>query len=261
MAKGRFELKYLVTEELARKIAAYAAPWCEPDRHVKPGERDYTITSLYLDTPGLAFHWAKRKLQFERTKTRVRTYGLLSDGPVFAEIKRRFGDLMVKSRAQIDQERWREVADPNENGDLTTLALSPDGRFTVEDFASQARGLQLRPVVVVRYEREPYVGLFDSGQRVRLTFDRNLRILRARELTLGGDDSKYQSIDYASMFDTAESRVIVEMKFDVEAPQWMQALIYRFDLCRLAFSKYCAGVDMLQDESYLQAPQRLVSVC
>lgn len=256
---GRFEYKYTVTERVARAIAAWAAPWVAPDRHVLPGETGYTITSLYLDTHDLALHWAKRTLQYARVKARVRTYGRNADGPVFVELKRRYGDVMVKSRAHVQREGWEGILDPGRISCAPeALAVSHVGGSGVTDFVAVVRTMGLHPVVLVRYEREPYIGRVNP--RVRLTFDRSLRVRSETSVTLGGDDRGYRAIDYAALFDQPMSQVIVEMKFDGVAPVWMQDLVYQFELLRCSFSKYCAGIDVLADEGRVDAPNRLWAV-
>lgn len=256
---GRSEYKYTVSEDVARAIAAWAQAWVEFDRHVLPGEDSYSITSLYLDTPDLAFHWAKRTMQYARVKARVRTYGREADGPVFAELKRRYGDVMVKSRAEVDGTSWRGLlAPPIAGRSPEDLAVSESGRGAITDFVGLVASHALRPVVLVRYEREPYVGLVD--RRTRLTFDRSLRARRVSGAELEGGDGGYRAIDYASAFDQPMSQVIVEMKFDGVAPVWMRDIVYRFGLLRSAFSKYCVAVDVLSDEGRIDGPGRLATV-
>jgi hypothetical protein len=254
---SRFEFKYTVCDALAREIAEYAKPWTEPDKHVPPGQVGYTITSTYLDTPDMRFLWEKRTLQPNRMKLRVRSYGIRSEGPFFAEIKRRFGDVMVKTRALIPREAIPPIADPaGGSEDPGRFASKRAGIPVVRDFTALVRELELRPVVVVRYDRQPLAGLYDS--HTRLTFDRSLRCCIPRRLEVTPDDRDFQAVDFAALFDQPESQVIVELKFDGRAPFWMQDLIYRFNLIRSSFSKYVAGLDVLGEQFRLGAPGRLV---
>jgi len=255
--ESRFEFKYTVPEALAREIAAYAAPWTAPDKHVPPGQTGYTITSTYLDTPDMRFLWEKRTLQRNRIKLRIRAYGDRSEGPFFAEIKRRFGDVMVKTRALMPREAIPFVADPSGGAeDPGSFASKRAGIPVLRDFTALVRELELRPVVVVRYDREPLAGVYDS--HTRLTFDRRLRCCIPRKLEVTPDDRDFQAVDFAALFDKTQSEVIVELKFDNRAPFWMQDLIYRFDLIRSSFSKYVAGLDVLGDQARLSVPSRLV---
>ena len=246
-APPRSEYKFTVEEPLAQALAAWAAPWVETDPHVRPGRVDYTITSLYLDSPDLAFYWAKRTLQFARVKARIRTYGESSDGPVFVELKRRFGDVSRKTRAEVARSAWGGIVDPTlATGTPEELALRPHGRAVLTDFVALLQRYALRPVVLVRYDREPYRDRLNS--RTRLTFDRRLRCRGPASATLGANDRYYRAIDYAAMFQQTRSQVIVEMKFDGVAPRWMLDLVCRFDILRTSFSKYATGVDALHEE-------------
>ena len=49
----RYELKYTVTESLARAIRDYIQPLFSLDQHASPQERGYIVNNVYLDTPGL----------------------------------------------------------------------------------------------------------------------------------------------------------------------------------------------------------------
>jgi len=254
-AEGRYELKYVVPEECARAIAEHVRPYCDPDPFLE-GEREYTISSLYLDTPTLAHYHQKRIHQRDRVKVRIRTYGMLSDGPVFLELKRRTGDVVVKSRARVPRERWVALASspgPVEMPDLRALK-----QYVVEDFRTHVLGLAMRPVVVVRYDREPYVGRTDPG--VRVTFDRRLRFLPASEFVLPSRDVDYLPFDYAGVFFAGRSLVVLEIKFDERFPVWVPDLIRRFDLARVSFSKYCNSLERVLSCGWDHHPGRLAPV-
>ena len=63
-----FELKFLVTEAVAARVAEWAARHLAPDPHAGGSREDgYRVTSLYLDTPGLdVYH---RRGSFGRPST------------------------------------------------------------------------------------------------------------------------------------------------------------------------------------------------
>ena len=77
----RLELKVVVDEATALRIGRDILPYCRADEHnvgASAAMGDYTIRSLYLDTPSLAFYRAKDRGDSERMKLRIRTY---SDDP------------------------------------------------------------------------------------------------------------------------------------------------------------------------------------
>jgi hypothetical protein len=101
----RLELKYLVGEATALRIQRDIEPFCRPDRHnpsrAEPGlPRGYSITSLYLDSPGLAFHQAKERGDPDRLKLRVRGYE--RSPRAVLECKRRVADVIDKTRVTVD---------------------------------------------------------------------------------------------------------------------------------------------------------------
>jgi hypothetical protein len=254
---ARYELKYLIPEAKAARIAGFLEPYCVPDPFLKGAPR-YTITSLYLDTPALDLLWSKRTLQSVRMKARVRTYGILSDGPVFLELKRRFNDVMVKTRVEVPRERWAEVLEAGADSRFAEWAHKPSKAHVIQDFRVQCTSLDLSPKVLVRYERQPFVGRQDPG--VRVTFDRGLRCLGQRDPVLHPHDRDYRFIDAPDVFEGRESLVILEMKFDGVYPLWMIDLVRRFDLLRESFSKYAVCMDKVRTELAEFTPGRRVPV-
>lgn len=254
--KGRYELKYVVPPDCAAAIRKYIEPYCDPDPFLF-GAREYTITSLYLDTFNLAYYWAKRVHQKDRVKVRVRTYGPRAEGAVFLELKRRYGDVIAKSRAQVPRESWVRIA--GAPGPLDASLVKERKRLIVEDFRAHVLGLSLRPVVSVRYDREPYVGRTEPG--VRVTFDRRMRYRATSEMELPPDDREYLPFDYAGLFSPGDgSLVVVEVKFDDYIPPWVPDLVRRFDIVRVSFSKYCNAVDPILSRLWTYDPNRLAPV-
>ena len=254
---ARYELKYLITERKARRMADFLAAYCVPDPFLGPAGGSYCITSLYFDTLDLRLYWERKTLQPYRMKARVRTYGSRCEGPVFLELKRRCNDVMIKTRAKVPRDRWPDAVagDPEE---LATWAKDRAGATMIHDFRSQCVGLSLRPYVSIRYDRVPLVGRFDPG--VRVTFDRGLRYRPTKDAWLAPDDREYRPFDFADVFFARESLVVLELKFDGTYPLWMIDAVRRFDLTRESFSKYMATVDLMLTESSTYSPTMWKSV-
>jgi hypothetical protein len=247
---ARHELKYIIPESLAQRIAVYASAYCDRDRFLDPGKTEYTITSLYLDSPQLHYFWDKKNLRWDRTKLRVRTYGMQCEGPVFAEVKRRFGDIVSKLRTKVPRETWPTLITSPTAFDP---ALFPSSKLHVlQDFCIQCERMNLGPLVLVRYDREPFAGRHDRQNRV--TLDRSLRHRPAVDPVLSPDDSEYLPVHFSAGVFTCEPRVVLEMKFDRGFPIWMNEMVERFDLDRGSFSKYTRCVDDMQMESMSHAP-------
>ena len=247
---SRHELKYVIPESIAQRVAVYASAYCNRDRFLDPGETKYTITSLYLDSPELHFYWDKKKLRWDRIKLRIRTYGRRSEGPVFAEIKRRYGDIVCKSRTAVPRETWPALITRPTGFDRTSFPSSK--LHVLEDFCLQCERMHLRSSVLVRYDREPFAGRHDRQNRI--TLDRALRYRPVFEPVLAADDREYLPVPFGAGLFTCEPRVVLEMKFDRGFPIWMNELVGQFDLDRGSFSKYTRSVDVMQTESFSHAP-------
>ncbi len=250
-AGSRYELKYQIEDRLADQIVRAASTWYERDPHLAPGRREYVITSLYLDTPRMDFYLDRECQRFDRVKARVRTYGPRNEGPVFLEIKRRFGDTMVKTRALVPTERWTQVLDPGVP-DLSGWDLTPAREAVVRDFAQLCLGRALRPVVSIRYDREAYVGR--SREDLRLTVDRRMRYVPVRNLEIPADDRRYRVMDSGYAFLGGRTKAVLEVKFTGRHPLWLEDLLARFDLPRESFSKYLTAVEAMLDEAEISCP-------
>src|SRR5512132_1456784 len=86
----RFELKYLVSEPIARAMRQFVRCYLRPDEFAAESpDFSYAVHSLYLDSPDLCLYGATNGGERNRFKLRVRFYDDGPDAPVFFEIKRR----------------------------------------------------------------------------------------------------------------------------------------------------------------------------
>ena len=233
----RYELKYLVPEGITDAVRAAVAPFCAPDPHARdlPGGR-YTITSLYLDSPRHEFYRAKSERDFARLKLRVRTYGDESEGPVFIEIKRKYGEIIAKTRVRAPRASWPEL-----------LAGAPpaDADPVLHDFSALMARYRAGAVLLARYTREPFVSLVDDYARV--TFDRELRYQACDRFDLRGEAMAWHQADDRIATKGTRYGAVLELKCTVDVPRWMMGIIRRFDLLRTGYSKYCTGVARIRD--------------
>ena len=66
----RHELKYLVSDEDARRISRSLRPFCELDLHSQASpDAQYLVQSLYLDSPRHHLYWASKVEQVGRLKS------------------------------------------------------------------------------------------------------------------------------------------------------------------------------------------------
>jgi SPX domain protein involved in polyphosphate accumulation len=245
----RYELKYVIPESMCAPLRAALRPYCELDRFsAATDDKQYCITSLYYDTPTLLFHRTKQAKQLRRFKLRVRTYGIESDGPVFFEVKRKIGDIVAKARARVPRADWSARLRPQ----------TDDGVGAAErDFTSLLSRHDARPTLLARYHREAWVSTIDNYARV--TFDRRLLYQPFHRHDLRGDSRCWRSSDDAMTTRGTSRGVVLELKSTVDVPRWMVALIRRFDLARVGFSKYCSGVERVLRESGSASADRVAT--
>lgn len=227
----RYECKYVIDEVQAAAIRAGIRPYVEPDPYARlRSDGCYAIRSVYLDSPNLRLCLETRNGHVNRLKLRVREYPDHGpDGPVFVEIKRRYDRRVLKSRARMPRhEAGRLVAGVTEG----VPGLSREEQACHDEFLSWVQCWQARPVVWVGYTREAYVGTFQED--LRITFDRDLHCAPAEG---------FEQPDEDLWRELAPCRIVLELKFDVSYPDWLQRLVARHDLRQVSFSKYANSVE------------------
>lgn len=233
----RREYKCLIDERTVERIRRYIAGICVVDPHASDTGH-YTIDTLYLDSPGLDTYRATVEERSDRYKLRIRGYPSAPSAPVFLEVKRRIGDTIRKTRVAIDGD-WQRVLD----GDLPPFA--PKQRAAFDNFICHYHLLPMQPTVMVRYEREPYFSTLDDYARV--TFDRALAFQSVTELSMVTDDHAWTPIDHAfAQRGSADSLVLLELKFTSAVPGWMRRMVQTLELPRDAFCKYARAIEALQ---------------
>ena len=234
----RFEAKYVIHPSLVPLIREYIQPFCIPDPNTEGDPPEYVITTLQLDAPNLALHYMKDREVGSRFKLRCRTYGSMPVNPVFLEIKRKIQGVIVKSRAMIPRASW---GDPFAEGRQYSIPFrSARERLTYAEFGRLVKLLGAEPVILIRYIRESYMSRGDRYARV--TFDRNMLYSRARGWDLPPVNARWHSMDSGEALNRPYSGVILELKMDRDAPQWMIDITRRFDLVRTGFCKYSTAV-------------------
>jgi hypothetical protein len=233
---GRFEYKYLLDPGLLPALRERFRQFVRIDSHAlgREGGR-YTIHSIYFDTRALRDYHEKLSGVERRRKLRIRVYNERQAASVaYLEVKRKVGDIITKQRAPL---LYGDVGPLLSSGDIAGYIIANDGVSKAVDnarsfFYSLHTGGMI-PTVLVTYEREPYVGIFDPG--FRLTFDTGLRF------------ASYPAVEDAfrdtEMRRGLEGFVIMEVKYDLRMPMWVRGIIEDFGLRRTGVSKYCTGID------------------
>jgi hypothetical protein len=241
----RLELKYLIDESRVEEIRREISAYCEPDPHNpsetglydRPCQRGYSIRSLYLDSPGLAFHMAKQRGDPDRLKLRVRTYS--DHSPAVLELKRKYSDVTDKKRAVVERGSVPDAV----AGLAKPLDPDPKAQEFLDEFAMIAARYGAMPMLNIRYEREAYRSLVDGYARV--TFDRHIAGQRTYSWDLIGDPDEWIAFDDHWREGMPASPVVLEIKCHALVPWWVTELVRNQRLHRRAFSKYSIGIYLM----------------
>ena len=189
-----------------------------------PHTRDdgtYQIRSIYFDNFRDKALIEKTEGFQKREKFRIRYY---NDDFSFItlEKKMKIDSLCLKYDARITEEECRSIL----RGDLEFMRDHPDE--LVKEFYAKIHYQNLRPRVLVSYEREPYI--FGPGN-VRVTFDSKIRTSMFHQNFLE------KEVYDISATETPET-MILEVKYDAFLPGIIQDMIQVPSIRQQAFSKY-----------------------
>lgn len=238
---SRFELKYRLNHFQYLKIRNDIQVYMQPDHYTRQtSDNRYLVRSLYFDTYEYRAYEQKMNGDSERVKFRVRTYQRAETGvdTVRVELKMRKGNLTNKKSVFVPFDEfqhfmkyrhWKETQDP----------------ITIE-FERMVLQRNILPMVLVEYDREGYQTRLPGD--LRITFDHHLR--SAHAATLFPDPCFFQS--------HTASRVVMELKFNNEFPDWLNKLVRRHGLKVIANSKYTQAIQIARHDLYY--PERVITV-
>ena len=132
---GRIEYKYLVPNAHLDGIRQAILPYVRSDAF-GDGRGEYTVRSVYYDTPRAACYHEKLDGLEARKKFRIRGYDRPQQSSVvFLEIKRKFGNCISKHRAPLlhtDLDRF--LAAPNIDSELLLTDIASKARTDARTF-------------------------------------------------------------------------------------------------------------------------------
>jgi hypothetical protein len=231
---NRFELKYVITMGQAEKLKSALRAYVVPDGNGNHSGR-YTVTSLYYDSPDLRCYRENEAGVKFRRKLRIRRYEpgevLTEETPIFVEIKQRVDRVIQKRRAMLPYGEALRLCNDRQIPDL-----APGDEAVIEEIYAFVWHYNLRPVSIVRYERQAFVGTeYDIGLRV--TFDRFLSC-QSHQHHLHEQPSGLPMLP--------PNLVVMEVKVNERIPYWLTGMIAAHNLRRDSFSKYCRSVDVVE---------------
>ena len=241
----RFEIKYIINETAAQGIIDFIHPHVIPD----PQDREYPVTSLYLDNDTMSMYWSSEMGEQNRYKLRLRSYTDDESPQVFAEVKRRLNRVILKTRVAIHSEQIEALLAGT--GITEEIVMHPQNRKAFNDlsyFRSLHDAFRPQPCPPVRYNREAYISR--DGDPLRITFDRNLCCIATRQYN-------HELWDQRTFWHVLpQIPVILEVKFTDHYPNYVQQMIQRFGLERTSMAKYVQCVKTLHGESIPTTPEQ-----
>ncbi|MFO1457995.1 MAG: polyphosphate polymerase domain-containing protein [Verrucomicrobiota bacterium] len=233
MQLQRWELKYVVPEELALAVREFVRPYLELDEYgAKRADLSYTIHNLYLDSENLDIYWGTINGDKNRYKLRLRFYEDNPQAPVFFEIKRRMNEAILKQRSGIKRGSVESVLAGQLPAPSELVSNDPRQLVAIQRFVELMMRDCAVPVAHVRYDREAWISVVDNS--VRVTMDRN--VLIAPEFVARFSE---QMDDPTCVFGKL---VILELKFTGRFPDWFKELVRIFGLRQGSASKYADGI-------------------
>lgn len=217
----RFEKKYILNNLQVEQLKHRLSPIMKLDP-ILSGKEFYSIRSLYFDD--YKDTCLKQVINgiSERYKYRIRFYNDNTDYIVL-EKKYKINNMTKKTSVQIT----KEIVDGILKGNFV---ISKDNDKLLNEFYLMIRTRGFRPVVIIDYDRIPYV--YDAGC-VRVTLDYNLSC----------------SYDFDNLFSDEirriplmeEGNTILEVKYNDFIPDYIRFCLQLDGLYRTSYSKYGNG--------------------
>ena len=250
LQSARYEFKYLVSEETARRVQQYTKSYLTPDKFTVGNEHiGYSVHSLYLDSRDLHTYDAVVNGAKNRFKLRLRFYDDDVDKPVFFEIKRRVNLVILKQRAAVKRKAVANLL-TGKAPDYSDLFVDNEKNFkALFNFCRLRDKIDAQPSAYTSYMREGYENPESNVSRV--TLDRRLRAGRYNGQLTIRDLEKWATPEMGG--------VVLELKFTDQFPNWMHTLVQAFDITRGSFPKYVKCVTLLNGkespETGMQVPK------
>ncbi|MGM0531344.1 MAG: VTC domain-containing protein [Bacteroidota bacterium] len=237
----RYELKYLVPNELLPALRQRLLPFVVPDTNCYITNNSifqYTVRSIYLDSHDMECYTHKKSGIKIRRKLRIRGYNELhNNSKVVFEIKRKTGGRIKKQRSIFYFRDLEKLIRYINIEDHIISNGNEDSLNNAHRFFYHLKKKQYMPINLVVYEREAYFGRFDSG--VRITLDKDIRSKLFPKFK-----NLYDNHGMKSFFN---SHFVMEIKYFTDnMPVWARSIVQEFMLRNDAISKYIIGYDVVR---------------
>ena len=213
--KYRHELKYVSSEMELALVKGRLDHLISLDSHVKE-KGIYSIRSLYFDDYDGRCYDENESGSDPREKFRIRIYNG-SASKITLELKKKERNKTLKLSCPLTEEQCRTLMKG------VPLPMRPD----YPKLLLQMRTRLLRPVIIVDYDRVPYVC---KDGNVRITMDKNISASRQLDQFLEPVIPKRPVMEKGSH--------ILEVKYDEFLPDYIKTSLELGTLRQTSFSKF-----------------------
>ncbi len=228
----RQEFKYYVSAEVISKLRTYLKEIMKVDENANSQNNQYTITSLYFDTPNEEDFEDKVDGIKSREKFRLRFYNQKKDLVKF-ESKKRVETAIKKTSSIIPIHDVSEIL----KGNYESL-LNSNSEFLKISYAKlTSRGY--RPKLIVEYDREAY---FLPYGNIRVTFDLNLRTYNS--------ETDLLNISSTAIPIFEDNLQVLEVKHSIPLPSHLKFVLSKIPAARNAISKFVLGHKYIESSAY-----------
>ena len=217
--KYRHELKYVSSELELALVKGRLDHLISLDSHVKE-KGIYSIRSLYFDDYDGRCYDENESGSDPREKFRIRIYNG-SVSKITLELKKKERNKTLKLSCPLTEEQCRMLMKG------VPLPMRPDYPPILQKLLLQMRTRLLRPVIIVEYDRVPYVC---RDGNVRITMDRNISASRQLDRFLEPVIPRRPVMEKGSH--------ILEVKYDEFLPDYIKTSLELGTLRQTSFSKF-----------------------
>ncbi len=212
----RYELKYILETEQAKRLIDVMKPYMAPDKYGHT-----VIKNIYFDTE--SYRLIRRSIEKPsyKEKLRIRSYGTITEkSEVFVELKKKCNSVVYKRRIAMCCRKatdWLVEKKP-----CTVQSQISD---EIEYFTKYYGDLS--PAVLLSYERDAFYS--NDGSDLRITLDRNI-LCRDENITLTEEP-------YGTLL-LPKDKTLVEIKCSAGIPLWLTGFLSAEHIYKTSFSKY-----------------------
>ena len=241
MQQQRFELKYIIKEDVARAVRDFVSGYLEIDEYgATLPNFSYPVHSLYLDSDDLYLYRTTINGDKNRFKLRLRFYDNRSEAPIFFEIKRRMNNIISKQRGGVRRDAVDWVLAGHLPDPAHLVSRDPRQLVFLQNFGRLMQDMRAKPKAHIAYLREAWISPRDNS--VRVTMDRDVKLEPKSAARL--------SLDMGKPVIVFGKEVVLELKFTDRFPDWFRELVRVFGLIQCGAAKYVDGATMMGFEKF-----------